>query len=233
MCIERSSASARCALRNVPERMLQNRRSTSDVFSPTHENGDRTMARPRAFEEEAVLAAARSTLWANGIHATSVSDIQEATGLSSSSLYNAFGDKRGLTMATLDDYLTTAVAIVRERFAGVGGGLAAIVDYLDLSASMAGDPGPTRGCYSVVCATELAAVDDDVADRLRRHDAQLLALLAEELAVANARGELSCDPTWGARLLATAVNGVQVEARKGIAREDALTILRLALAGLR
>lgn len=191
------------------------------------------MARPREFDEATVLAAARSTLWANGVNATSVSDLQAATGLSSSSLYNAFGDKHALTLATLDDYLTAAVAMVRQRFTDAGGGLAAIEDYLELSATMAGDPGPTRGCYSVVCATELAATDDAVAARLRQHDEQLLALLSAELAVAVARGELRGDPDRGARLLATTVNGVQVEARKGITRDDALAILHLALAALR
>lgn len=191
------------------------------------------MARPRTFDEQAVLAAAREAMWSAGVNATSVRDLREATGLSASSLYGAFGSKADLTLATLDDYLTSALAMIAERFEVTGGGLAAIEDYLALSATMASADGPTRGCYSVVCATELAATDPAVADRLRRHDDEIRALLRTELEVARARGELAGDPEAGARLIATTVNGIQVDARKGIDHDTALTTLRLALDALR
>lgn len=191
------------------------------------------MARPRTFDEQDVLASARSVLWANGINATPVIDLTEATGLSTSSLYGAFGSKQGLALATLDDYLSRALEQLAAAFAAAPSPVAAIEQWLEASAAMAADPGPTRGCYSVVCATELAATDPDVADRLRRHDVALRALLEEQLTAARAAGEITGDPRAGALLLATTVNGAQVEARKGISLDDARRTLMLALDALR
>jgi TetR/AcrR family transcriptional regulator, transcriptional repressor for nem operon len=68
------------------------------------------MARPREFDEGAVLRAAMESFWAHGYDATSVRDLIEATGLTGASLYNAFGDKRALYQKALDHYVETGVA---------------------------------------------------------------------------------------------------------------------------
>ena len=71
------------------------------------------MGRPREFDEERVLAAAGDVFWARGYEATSTRALTECTGLTSASLYNAFGDKRGFYLRVLDYYLET----LRERIA--------------------------------------------------------------------------------------------------------------------
>ena len=50
------------------------------------------MARPRTFDEQEVVAAARDEFWERGYAATSVDDLTAATGLGKGSLYGAFGD---------------------------------------------------------------------------------------------------------------------------------------------
>jgi len=60
------------------------------------------MARPREFNEQAVLEAATQRFWLNGYEATSVRDLADDMGLTSASLYNAFGDKRALYRRILD-----------------------------------------------------------------------------------------------------------------------------------
>jgi TetR/AcrR family transcriptional regulator, transcriptional repressor for nem operon len=54
------------------------------------------MARPRAFDEQAVLWAALDAFRREGYTALSVAQLEQATGLSASSLYNAYRDKAGL-----------------------------------------------------------------------------------------------------------------------------------------
>jgi TetR/AcrR family transcriptional repressor of nem operon len=54
------------------------------------------MARPREFDDEAVLDAAIQCFWSRGYEATSVKDLIGKTGITAASLYNAFGDKRTL-----------------------------------------------------------------------------------------------------------------------------------------
>jgi TetR/AcrR family transcriptional regulator, transcriptional repressor for nem operon len=65
----------------------------------------RQMARPREFDEEAVLDAAVECFWTRGYEATSVRDLIDRTGLTGASLYNAFGDKRSLYQKALGHYV--------------------------------------------------------------------------------------------------------------------------------
>ena len=54
------------------------------------------MVGTRQFDEDALLEAALNTFWQNGFTATSMIDVAEATGVQRGSLYNAYGDKRGI-----------------------------------------------------------------------------------------------------------------------------------------
>jgi TetR/AcrR family transcriptional repressor of nem operon len=68
------------------------------------------MARPREFDEGAVLDAAVLCFWSHGYEATSVRDLVEKTGITAASLYNAFGDKRAIYKKALDHYVEGSVA---------------------------------------------------------------------------------------------------------------------------
>jgi TetR/AcrR family transcriptional repressor of nem operon len=63
------------------------------------------MARPREFDEAAVLDAALHCFWRYGFESTSVTALTEKTGLTAASLYNAFGDKRELFKRALERYI--------------------------------------------------------------------------------------------------------------------------------
>jgi TetR/AcrR family transcriptional repressor of nem operon len=63
------------------------------------------LARPREFDEAAVLDAAVQCFWAKGFEATSVRDLADEMGITGASLYNAFGDKRALYRRALDRYI--------------------------------------------------------------------------------------------------------------------------------
>jgi TetR/AcrR family transcriptional regulator, transcriptional repressor for nem operon len=68
------------------------------------------MARPREFDESAVLDAAVLCFWRQGYAATSVRDLVAQTGITAASLYNAFGDKRALYQKALDHYVEASIA---------------------------------------------------------------------------------------------------------------------------
>ena len=70
------------------------------------------MARPREFDEQKTLDAVAEAFWARGYEATSTRELAERTGLTVTSLYNAFGDKRALFQRALEHYLD---ATLRER----------------------------------------------------------------------------------------------------------------------
>jgi TetR/AcrR family transcriptional regulator, transcriptional repressor for nem operon len=76
------------------------------------------MARPRAFDEQEVLTAAMHAFRRHGYAHISVADLETATGLRTSSLYNAFGDKAGLFRRALDHYVSSFVAPRLTTYAG-------------------------------------------------------------------------------------------------------------------
>jgi TetR/AcrR family transcriptional regulator, transcriptional repressor for nem operon len=63
------------------------------------------MARPREFDEAAVLDAAIEQFWLRGYEATSVRDLADEMGIAGASLYNSFGGKRTLYRRALSRYL--------------------------------------------------------------------------------------------------------------------------------
>ncbi|MEH7871273.1 TetR/AcrR family transcriptional regulator [Rhizobium laguerreae] len=63
------------------------------------------MARPREFDEEKVLQIAVEQFWEQGYDATSIRDLARAMGLTTASIYNAFGDKRAVYRRALDFYV--------------------------------------------------------------------------------------------------------------------------------
>ena len=54
------------------------------------------MGRPREFDDGDALDAAMDCFWRDGYEATSVRDLAARMGITGTSLYNAFGDKRSL-----------------------------------------------------------------------------------------------------------------------------------------
>ena len=68
------------------------------------------MARPREFDEGAVLDAAILCFWKQGYEATSVRDLVAQTGITAAALYNAFGARCARCQKALDHYVEASVA---------------------------------------------------------------------------------------------------------------------------
>ncbi|MEM8645620.1 MAG: helix-turn-helix domain-containing protein, partial [Pseudomonadota bacterium] len=62
------------------------------------------MSGRKQFNEDEALEAAMRAFWQRGYEATSLSDLEAATGLNKSSLYNAFESKEALFVRCLERY---------------------------------------------------------------------------------------------------------------------------------
>ena len=62
------------------------------------------MAGKTQFNKDAVLEAAMQVFWKLGLERASLSELEKATGLNKSSLYNSFGDKQELYRQCLDRF---------------------------------------------------------------------------------------------------------------------------------
>jgi TetR/AcrR family transcriptional repressor of nem operon len=117
------------------------------------------MARPREFDEAAVLDAAIDRFWRHGYEATSVRDLAEEMNIAGASLYNAFGDKRSLYERSLNRYLDQTF---RERIGRIESSLPprdAIIAFLQEIIKRSVTDKQRRGCLLVNSAIESAPHD--------------------------------------------------------------------------
>ena len=73
------------------------------------------MGRPQEFDTADALRSAMHVFWSKGYEGTSLADILQATGLSKSSLYATFGDKRALFETSLDHFVAQTIGERIER----------------------------------------------------------------------------------------------------------------------
>jgi TetR/AcrR family transcriptional repressor of nem operon len=118
------------------------------------------MPRPKEFDEATVLEAAMRCFWHRGYKQTSMRDLTEEMGISSMSVYNAFGDKRSLYRRALDYYLEHSV---RDRIARLTRlpPFSAIRAFFDEIVERSVTDRRRRGCMLVNSALEVAPYDPE------------------------------------------------------------------------
>jgi TetR/AcrR family transcriptional regulator, transcriptional repressor for nem operon len=146
--------------------------------------------RPRGFDQGAVLASAMDLFWRSGYAQVSVPDLSAATGLSTSSIYNAFGSKHALYLATLDRYLADLRRYLLDPLASGTLGIEDVTAFLDRLAAAASSPDGPRGCLITKAIAEFATTDLEVAARTRRYRRDLRAALTAALSRAANLGEI-------------------------------------------
>jgi TetR/AcrR family transcriptional repressor of nem operon len=117
------------------------------------------MARPREFDEAAVLDAAIDKFWRNGYEATSVRDLADEMKIAGASLYNAFGDKRTLYTRSLNRYLEQTFRERIRRIEPSHPPREAIVSFLQEIIKRSVTDKRRRGCMLVNSAIESAPHD--------------------------------------------------------------------------
>jgi AcrR family transcriptional regulator len=147
------------------------------------------MARPRKFHEDEVVTAARERFRATGYDGTSMSDLVDATGVASQSLYGAFGSKHGLFVRALDSYC-----------ASQGTGLAAVAETTETPwqtalAAVTFDEGgrpelTAEGCFLSSSTAALSRRDDAVREAWGRAYADLHEFFVSLLRRARILGEV-------------------------------------------
>jgi TetR/AcrR family transcriptional repressor of nem operon len=168
--------------------------------------------RPREFDPDDTVERAMGVFWSCGYHGTSLPDLLEATRLSRGSLYAAFGDKHGLFLRALDRYIDDALTRLDTeldpRKNALTGLRACLAGYVDRTSGVKG----RRGCLVVATATELAAHDTAVEQRIQRFFKTMETRLTAALTRAQAEGALAdgVEPTSAARLLLCLVEGMRV-----------------------
>jgi len=190
----------------------------------------RSVGRPRSFDERAALGDAMDAFWRDGYARASMPGLAEATGLSTSSLYNAYGSKLELFVAALDLYLDVVMGAMLGPLAGGAGGLADLDAFLArLRATTR--LSPPRGCLAVNTIGEFRDPPPEVAARTTRYRRQLRGALRAALARAAAKGEIAgADVDARAETLASIVVAFNLLVASGAPVRETRALLRAARA---
>lgn len=168
------------------------------------------MARPIEFNRPEALHKAMVLFWRQGYQATSLTDLVAAMGISRSSLYAAFGDKRSLFVECLDLFTLRTMNLL-ERARGEMPPLDALQAFFETDFVGVRGAGSQWGCMLVSTVLEMAGVDDDLATHASRHLDRVQHLFRAFLQDAGATPTLAEDL---AALLMLVNEGVRVSSRR-------------------
>ncbi|MGI9605748.1 MAG: TetR/AcrR family transcriptional regulator [Acidimicrobiales bacterium] len=106
--------------------------------------------RPPKFDRDEVIAAAIGAFFHSGYEATTLGDLEEATGVDRSTLYNSFGGKQGLYDLATTSYIERGEASLFEPLTGGSGdGYADVLEFLGRLRSGLTSPEAIPGCLIV------------------------------------------------------------------------------------
>lgn len=186
--------------------------------------------RPRKFNVEDAVYKAMLVFWSKGYEGTTIPDLTEAMGINRPSLYAAFGSKQGLFKLALDRYRSDPAsyvnrAVAKSTAAEVFESL--LIGVIDLVT----DPERPGGCL-FVCGSLARGADDGETQRKlaeRRIEGEADIRLRFEQALEEGDFPKGADPSALAKLAATMLWGLSVQAVNGATREELLRVAQLAI----
>jgi TetR/AcrR family transcriptional regulator, transcriptional repressor for nem operon len=173
------------------------------------------MARPKSFDEEAVLDQAIELFWQRGYEGTSLADLETHLGLGRQSLYNSFGDKHALFLKALERYSRKFGGAALAQLNAPDAGLDAIRGFFDCGLESLASG--RRGCMVTNTITELGSEDADVLLRCNHSRDELERAFRRALSHAKKQGQLPrrLDVEATATLLMIQHYGLTVMAKTG------------------
>ena len=143
------------------------------------------------YEMDEVLTKLMRQFWHRGYSATSIRDLEEATGLFRGSLYHAFGDKREMFIRALRHYDRLHRAEPIAELEKDDSPRRAVLAVFDAAASVALKGGSREGCLEVGAALELGAHDEEVASLVAGAFAGMARFFCTSIERGQACGEIS------------------------------------------
>jgi AcrR family transcriptional regulator len=190
------------------------------------------IGRPRGFDRDAALEAAMLLFWRKGFAATSMSDLCDAMGVRSPSLYAAFGSKEALYLEAVEYYARTIGPPVWDKLAEGATARAGIENLLIAwTESLPKSRATPAGCMAL-----LAAVGDEwpatIVRVVKKVRLEMLGTLRSRLETAVAKGELpaSTDIDGLSRFYLSVFQGMAVQAKDGATPAELRAVAAAAMA---
>ena len=175
----------------------------------------KTRGRPRAFDTEDVLEASMGVFWQRGYAGTTTRTLEQALGISQSSLYNAFGSKEKLFEQVVGRYEQQLGATVLAHLDRPDTDRAAIMHFLDALI-----PWIHHEEHSGCLVLNLSAETDE-SSRMREYRNKLRHLLGTAVASFT---EDATEVEARTELLIAAILGLNISARGGADQSELLRL---------
>ncbi|MCQ4628941.1 TetR/AcrR family transcriptional regulator [Shinella sp. CPCC 100929] len=210
---------------------MQKSDQAPEVIGPSPSRG---RGRPRAFDRKAALAQATRLFWLKGFEATSMTDLTEAMGIGSPSLYAAFGSKEALYVEAVGFYRESYEAYVWGKFQRAETAREAISAFLLDSAAV------LTGCVEDIptgCMVALSSVGSqghlELGELVRAARAVTFERIEARLEQAVADGEvpITANIPALARFIQTVQFGMSILARDGAGRAELEAVAHVAITG--
>lgn len=225
-----------CGKRVVIRRQQYIYRPMQNYGEPTETEkaAPRPRGRPREFDRDAALERATRLFWVKGFGATSISDLTDAMGIGSPSLYAAFGSKEALYAEALRYYGEKNGHLIWSAFDAAETARGAVESFLmDSAAALTGCVGDLPlGCM-VTLSTVGSEGHAELGELVRSQRTMTLERLEARLAQAMIDGEIaaSSDLHALARFVQTVQAGMSILARDGAKRSELEDMTKVAMAG--
>lgn len=173
------------------------------------------MARQKEFDESNVLDIAMNLFWEKGYNAVSTQDLIEAFGISRSSMYGTFKDKKSLFILSLRHYRQTVTKEMTDTINSNRPIKEIISEILNKLVRESICDDKSRGCFVVNTAIELAPHDKDILEIIQDNRNNIIQSIKSAVQKGIEKGEISKDknPNALAVYLYSIINGLWVDAK--------------------
>ncbi len=194
-----------------------------------------TTGRPIQFDPDVALGAAMQAFWHKGYEATSLNELLEATRLSKSSLYQAFGGKQEIFGRCISRYTDQMVAQLRERLQASESAVDFIRTTLIDVASEGKRSDTPQGCLIMNTAAEIGQRDPQFAQWVEHGLARIRVVFESAVTIGQHSGELSLalPAPVVADYLMSSIAGLRTMVKAGTKPRAVLKIVDVIVSALR
>jgi TetR/AcrR family transcriptional regulator, transcriptional repressor for nem operon len=192
------------------------------------------MARQREFDETIIIEKATNLFWKKGYNAVSTQDLIDAFGISRSSMYGAYKDKRNLFIITLQHYRKTASQGMIDVLNSNNPFKETITQLLNQLIKDTISDNDNKGCFIVNTAIELAPHDTEILEIIVENRKNIISALATsiEKGIKNGEIETTQKPESLANYFYNLINGLRVDSKVHKDQNNYKEIVEIAISVL-
>jgi len=183
----------------------------------------------KQFDQDEVLGKALHLFWEKGYEAASMQELVNAMGINRASMYQTYGNKYELYVASIDRYIENSVAMLKQTLDDPGSTLENLRGLFQLLV-MGSLDGEMQGCFLNNTAIELGPHDATMAEKVRDAWVQFEDVFAVMMQRAIDAKEIKADadPRLLAQLLNINLQGLIAQTKANTSKEklfDSINVL--------